>query len=76
MENKFKTIHENNVQINPFSIENQVKSQMESLRYRLKNLSRYESNTNSGGQDCWSTMDENKDGEYIKLEDILKLFGA
>lgn len=73
---KFKTIHENNVQINPFSIENQVKAQMESIRYKLKNLPKYECNTNSGGQDCWCTMDEDREGEYIKLEDALKLFIA
>ena len=68
MENKFKTIHENNVQINPFSIENQVKSQMESLRYKVKNLQRY--------RDEWGYIVENDNGEYIKLEDVLKLFGA
>ena len=68
MENKFKTIHENNVQINHFSIENQVKSQMESLRYKVKNLQRYE--------DEWGYIVEKEDGRWVKLEDILKLFGA
>ena len=68
MENKFKTIHENNVQINPFSIENQVKSQMESLRYKVKNLQRYE--------DEWGYIVEKEDGRWVKLEYILKLFGA
>ena len=68
MENKFKTIHENNVQINPFSIENQVKSQMESLRYKVKNLQRYE--------DEWGYVVEKEDGRWVKIEDVLKLFGA
>ena len=72
MENKFKTIHENNVQINPFSIENQVKSQMESLRYKVKNLQRYYNSVEHG---C-PIMEEYEYGEYIKLEDVLKLFGA
>ena len=70
---KFKTIHENNVQINPFSIENQVKSQMESLRYRLKNLSKYQC---VNGDLVDNELIEALDGEYIKLKDVLKLFGA
>lgn len=40
--NYFKTIHESNVQINPFSIENQVKYQVESLKYKIKKLPRYD----------------------------------
>lgn len=86
---KFKTIHENKVLINPptecvefdgnLILPEQQPTLIEvlnNLRNYILSLQRYECNSNSGGQDCWCTMDEDKEGEYVKLEDIIKLFGA
>ena len=76
---KFKTIHENRVLINPPILENNQPTMVEvlsNLENYILSLQRYECSTNSGGQDCWSTMDEDKEGEWVKIEDVLKLFGA
>lgn len=42
----------------------------------ILSLPKYNSTYGSGGVDCWGEMEEDKDGEYIKLEDILNLFSA
>lgn len=76
----FKTVHENKIKIPP-PIESlvdkmQVPQLLNNMRSYVLSLNRYECSTNSGGQDCWSTMDLDKDGEWIKLEDVLNLFSA
>ena len=78
---KFKTVHENKVLNNTPIIESlvdkmQVPQLLNNMRTYILSLPRYEYNTNSGGQDCWCTMDEDEEGEYIKLEDVLTLFSA
>jgi hypothetical protein len=72
MKEQFKTVHENNVQINPFSIENQVKYQMENLKYKIKKLPKYEEDS----YDNKSIMTPSDNGEWVKLEDALNLFSA
>lgn len=77
---KLKTVHENKVLINPpaesIVDKMQVLQLLNNMKSYILSLQRYECSTNSGGQDCWSTMDEDKEGEYIKLEDVLTLFSA
>lgn len=54
---KFKTLHENAVNINPYSIEEQVRLKINKLKNDLAKLPRYENGFGSGfGGDCWSTM--------------------
>lgn len=65
--------------INPPIIEHNQPTMVEvlnNLQEYVLSLDRYECNTNSGGYDCWSTMDLDKDGEWIKLEDVLNLFSV
>jgi hypothetical protein len=58
------------IEINPFSIEQQVKEQLEYFKSQLLKLNRYQP-TFEG------LMEESEEyGEYIKLEDILNLFSA
>ena len=75
---KIKTIHENKVLINPpiesITDKMQILQVLNNMRTYILSLPRYEYNINSGGQDCWCTMDEGKEGEWIKLQDALKLF--
>jgi hypothetical protein len=77
---KFKTMNENKVMINPptesLVDKIQVTQLLNNMSSYVLSLDRYECNTNSGGQDCWSTMDLDRDGEWIKLEDVLSLFSA
>ena len=71
MENKFKTIHENKVLINPSIIENNKITMVEvlnNLKSYISSLPKYRNE--------WGYVVENDNGEYIKLEDVLKLFGA
>ena len=44
------------------------------FKNKILQLEKYECATNSGGQDCWATMELDKEGEYVKIEDILNLF--
>ena len=72
MENKFKTIHENKVLINPptesLVDKMQVPQLLNNMKSYILSLQRY--------RDEWGYIVENDNGEYIKLEDVLKLFGA
>lgn len=73
----FKTIHENKVLMTTL-IESQPTLQevLNNLEEYILKLDRYKDNANSGGQDCWFTMDLDEEGEWVKLEDILNLFRA
>jgi len=44
------------------------------FKNKILELNRYECTANSGGQDCWATMELDLDGEFVKIEDILNLF--
>lgn len=69
MENKFKTIHENRVLINPPIIENNQPTVVEvlnNLENYILSLQRYE--------DEWGYLVEKEDGRWVKIEDVLKLF--
>lgn len=71
MENKFKTIHENKVLINPPILENNQPTMVEvlnNLENYILSLQRYE--------DEWGYIVEKEDGRWVKIEDVLKLFGA
>ena len=73
---KIKTIHENKVLINPPIIENNQITMVEllnNLESYISSLQRYD---NYSGEDNACFITEYKEGEYIKLEDVLKLFGA
>ena len=72
---KFKTIHENKVLINPPILENNQPTMVEvlnNLENYILSLQRYYNSVEHG---C-PIMEEYEYGEYIKLEDVLKLFGA
>ena len=72
---KFKTIHENRVLINPPILENNQPTMVEvlsNLENYILSLPRW--NNHSKYDNPYMLQDN--DGEYIKLEDILKLFGA
>ena len=59
-----------NLNINPYSIEQQVKEQIQYFKRQLLKLDKYQP-TFEG------LMEESEEyGEYIKLEDILNLFSA
>lgn len=58
------------VEINPYSIEQQVKERIQYLRLQVLKLEKYQP-TFEG------LMDESEEyGEYVKIEDILNLFSA
>ena len=62
----YKTIHENAVNINPFSVEEQVKQQLEEFKRKVLDLNRW--------QDTYDMMEVQKDGDYVLLSDVLNLF--
>lgn len=69
MEN-YKTIHENAVNINPYTVEQQVKEQIQELKRQLLKLDKYQP-TFEG------LMEESEEyGEHVLLEDVLNLFSA
>ena len=61
---KIKTIHENKVLINPDSCTLKIELNTDIF----KQLQRYE--------DEWGYVVEKEDGRWVKIEDVLKLFGA
>ena len=72
---KIKTILENKVLINPPILENNQPTMVEvlnNLENYILSLQRYYNSVEHG---C-PIMEEYEYGEYIKLEDVLKLFGA
>lgn len=79
MKEKFKTIHENKSELEQFYSKSIIEKlqplqMVESIKTAIMQLDRYSNEANSGGQDCWCTMDKDKDGEYVLFEDIIKLF--
>lgn len=82
VDSHYKTIHENAVMINPpkesdailFPKVETITSIIAEFKNKILQLEKYECTTNSGGQDCWATMELDKEGEYVKIEDILNLF--
>jgi len=78
--NKYITIHENKNDLEQFYSKKSLAEKMElstlidNLTTVIMQLDKYTCTSNSGGQDCWCTMDRDDNGEYIKLEDILTLF--
>lgn len=54
----------------------QIPTLINNLKLSILHLPKYNSTYGSGGLDCWGEMEEDKDGEYIKLEDVLNLFSA
>ena len=67
---KYKTIHENAVNINPYSIEQQVKEQIQYLKRQLLKLDKYTFD------EFFEEISKDEDGEYIKLQDVLNLFST
>ena len=70
---KFKTVHENKALINTPIIESitdkmQVPQLLNNIKNYILSLPKYRNE--------WGYVVENDNGEYIKLEDVLKLFGA
>lgn len=70
---KFKTVHENKVLINTPIIESlvdkmQVSQLINNMRGYILSLQRYE--------DEWGYLVKKEDGRWVKIEDVLKLFGA
>lgn len=61
---------QNNINTNPYSIEQQVKDQLQDLKRKFIKLERYKSTTNG------DMVESPLFGEYIKLEDVLALFSA
>jgi hypothetical protein len=49
---------------------------MNNLKLSVLSLPKYNSTYGSGGLDCWGEMEEDRDGEYIKLQDVLNLFST
>ena len=54
---------------NPYSIQQQVKDQLQDLKGKFIKLERYKSTTNG------DMVESPLFGEYIKLEDVINLFG-
>lgn len=67
---KFKTIHENKVLINPpaesLVDKMQVLQLINNIKSYILSLQRYE--------DEWGYLVEKEDGRWVKIEDVLKLF--
>ena len=61
---------QNNINTNPYSIEQQVKDKLQDLKRKFIKLERYKS-TNNGDM-----VESPLFGDYIKLEDVLALFSA
>ncbi len=59
---------QNNINTNPYSIEQQVKDYLQDFKRQLSNLERYKSTPNG------DMVESSLFDEYIKLEDILALF--
>lgn len=70
---KFKTVHENQVFIGLPKQQPTLTDILNNLENYILSLDRYD---NYSGEDNSCFITENKEGEYIKLEDVLKLFGA
>jgi hypothetical protein len=66
MKETFKTMHENAANINPYSVEELIKRELQRIKSTILKLDRY--------QDSFDTMEKVKDGDYILLSDILALF--
>lgn len=80
MENKFKTIHENKVLINPptesLVDKMQVTQLLNNMKSYILSLQRYYCESCQSSFGNYSDMTESEEGEYVKIEDVLKLFGA
>jgi len=61
---------QNNINTNPYSIEQQVKDKLQDFKRQLLKVDKYDVSLN---YDC-PTMSKEENGEYVKLEDILNLF--
>lgn len=77
----YRTIDENKVSITYVEFDGILPEPQPTLTEVLNNLEnwilslqRYECNTNSARQDCWASMVEDEEGEYVKLSDVLNLF--
>ena len=63
----YKTMHENAANINPYSIEEQVKRELQRIKRDILKLDRYDAGHND-------SVIKVKDGDYTLLYDILALF--
>jgi len=76
---KYLTIHENKNEIEKYWIENNQPTWTDifnNIENYILTLDRYENSFGSGYGDCWGEMVESEEGDWVKLEDVLKLFSA